>query len=65
MVAPLLSLEVATPESESIRFDAVIHMQEKLRLTKAVLGIRMQQFTLHGTRRTPHGASRLVLAMSA
>ena len=25
----------------------------------------MMQFTVHATRRTPHGASRLVLAMSA
>ena len=43
--------------------DAVIHVQENLPLYKAVLG-RMQ-LTLHATRPTPHGASRLVQAMSA
>ena len=43
-------------------FDAVIHMQESPS-QQAVLS-RMQ-LTLHASRRTPHGASRLVLAMSA
>ena len=47
---------------------AVIHKQESRHnvpksVLRAVLG-RMQ-FTLHATRRTPHGASRLVQAMSA
>ena len=41
--------------------EAVIHI--KVRLTQAVPS-RMQ-FTLHATRRTPHGASRLVQALSA
>ena len=42
-------------------FDAAIHMQESPR--QAVLS-RMQ-LTLHATRRTPRGALRLVLPMSA
>ena len=47
---------------------AVIHRQESRHqvpksVLRAVLG-RMQ-FTLHATRRTPHGASRMVQAMSA
>ena len=41
--------------------DAVIHMQEK----SAPQVVLRMQLTLHATRRTHHGASRLVLAMSA
>ena len=43
-------------------FDAAIHMQESPP-SQAVL--RRMQLTLHATRRTTHGSSRLVLAMSA
>ena len=43
-------------------FDAVIHMQEK---SASNAFLSRMQLTLHETRRTPHGASRLVLAMSA
>ena len=63
-MTPLLSLEVATPESKSI-IDAVIHIYWYARksASQAVL-IRMQP-TLYATPGTPQGASRLVLAMSA
>ena len=43
-------------------FDAVIHKQEKS-ASHAVLS--KMKLTLHAIRRTPHGASRLVLATSA
>ena len=64
----LLSLAVATPENNVNSFKAVIYTHESTHkvwksASHAVLG-RMQ-ITLHGTRRTPHGASRLVQAMSA
>ena len=63
-MTPLLSLQVATPESKSI-IDAVIHIYWYARksASQAVL-IRMQP-TLYATPGTPQGASRLVLAMSA
>ena len=60
IVTPLLSLEVATPENKSIHSTLSSICKSA---SKAVLS-RMQ-LTLHATRRTPHGASRLVLAMSA
>ena len=56
------SLEVATPENEINSCDAVIHMQKKS-VSKAAL-CRVQP-ALHVTRRTPHGALRLVQAVSA
>ena len=54
-------LEVATRENASNLLDAVIHMQKKS-ASKAVL--RRLQLSLHATRPTPHGASRLEQAMS-
>ena len=47
---------------------AVIHKQEiRHKVLKSVLRVVLgrMQFTIHATRRTPHGASRLVHAMSA
>ena len=58
IVTPLLPLEVATPENESIR-STLSSFCKKVRASQAVLS-RMQ-LTLHATRRT----RRLVLAMSA
>ena len=55
----LLSLEVATPENKSVR---CCHPYARKSASKAVLS--RKQLTL-ATRRTPHGASRLVQAMSA
>ena len=43
-------------------FDAVIH---NAKTSASQVVISRMQLTLHATRRTPHGASRLVLAMSA
>ena len=53
---------------QSNSFDAVIHVQERTRIvtesaSKEVR--RRMQLTLHAIRRTPHGDSRLVLAMSS
>ena len=61
IVTPLLSLEVATPARKSI--NSTLSSICKKSASKAILG-RMQ-LILHATRRTPHGALRLVLAMSA
>ena len=61
MVLPLLSLEVTTPEYESTNSRCQPHARKSV--SKAVLS-RMQ-LAPHATRRTPHGASRLVQAMSA
>ena len=60
VVYPLLSLEVAAPENESIRSTLSSTCKTA---SQAVLS-RMQ-LTLHAARPTPHGASRLVRAMSA
>ena len=67
IIIPIAVSGVATPENKVQLIDAVIHKQESRRKVqksalRAVLG-RMQ-FTLHATP-TPHGASRLVQAMSA
>ena len=43
-------------------FEAVIHMKIK---SASQAALSRMQLTLHATRRTPHGASRLVLAISA
>ena len=51
-----------------VAIGAVIHEQESRHMMpKSVLRAVLEktQFTLHATRRTPHGASRLVQAMSA
>ena len=58
---------MATPENK-VPQCAVIHKQESRRnvpksVLLAILGT--MQFTLSATRRTPHGASRVVQAMSA
>ena len=63
MVYPLLPLQVATPQKQINSFDDVIHVEERPQkppksASQAVLS-RMQ-LTFHATRRTPHGASRLV-----
>ena len=60
IVYPLLSLEVATPQHKSNSFDAVIHVQESPPQRR----FSRMQLTLHATRPTPRGTSRLVLAMS-
>ena len=60
IVYPLPSLEVGTPENKSIH--CTLPSIRKA-ASKAVRS-RMQ-LTLHTTRSTPHGASRLVYAMSA
>ena len=44
-------------------FNPVIHMQESPRHKRFLVGCSW--LTVHATRRTPHGVSRLVLAMSA
>ena len=56
------------PENKVYLIGAVIHEQERRHIVpKSVLRVVLgrMQFTLHATRRTPHGASRLVQAMSA
>ena len=69
IVVPIAISGVVTPENKVQLIGAVIHKQESRHnkvpgsILRAVLG-RMQ-FTLHATRRTPHGASRLVQPMSA
>ena len=60
---PIAVSGVATPENQVQLIGTVTHNQESMHkvpksVLRAVLG-RMQ-FTLHATRRTPHGASRLV-----
>ena len=66
MGIPIAVSGVVTPESEASLVGAAIHKRESRHkvpkpVLRAVLG-RMQ-FTLHATRRTPHGASsRLVQA---
>ena len=60
---PLLSLEMTTPENNSIHWTLVVsYARKSASLVVAVLG-RMQ-LALHATRRTSHGASRLVQAMN-
>ena len=60
---------MTTPENKVTHWcGAVIHKQESRQkvpksVFRALLG--KMQFTLHATRRTPHGASRRVQAMSA
>ena len=68
IVTPIAVSGVVTPENTVQLIGAVIYKQESMHkvlksFLRAVLG-RMQ-FTLHAIRRTPHGASRLVQAMSA
>ena len=69
IVIPIAVSGVATPEkSEEELIGAVIDKQEsRHKVPKSVLRavLERMQFTLHATRRTPHGASRLVQAMSA
>ena len=57
----MLSLEVATPQNKSII--PRCHQQARKVASQAAIG-RMQ-LILHATRRTPPGASHLVLAMPA
>ena len=54
-------LEMATPENKSIH-STLSCICQQVRLTS---GRSRMQVTLHATRRISHGASRLVLAMSA
>ena len=61
MVYPLLSLEM--PHLKTNQLIRRCHPYARKSASQAVLS-RMQ-LTLHATRRTPHGASRLVQAMSA
>ena len=61
LAAPLLlSLQVATPENKSVQWTMPSICKPA---SKRILVI--VQLTLHATRRTPQGASRLVLAMLA
>ena len=62
MLYPLLSPEVGTPENKRIH-STLPSVCKRVRL-KSVFFSRMQ-LTLHETHPTPHGASRLVQAMSA
>ena len=67
MALPIAVSGVVTPENE-VTLCAVVHKQESRHkvpksVLRAVLG--RIQLTLHATRRTSHGASRLVQAMSA
>ena len=68
---PFLSLELATPypvSPFSASFEAVVHMQEsthKVPKSASPLVVGRMQLTLGATRQTPHGASRLVHAMSS
>ena len=61
IVYPLLSLK--SPHQKTIQFIGRCHPYARKFASKAVLS-RMQ-VTLHATRPTPHGASRLVQAMPA
>ena len=66
IVSPLLSLEAAT--RNKTKNEDVIRMQEstyKVRKSASQVGLSKMQRTLLATRRTPHGASRLVHAVSA
>ena len=68
MVIPIAASGAATPENKTLLIGAVIHEQERRHkvprsVLRAVLG-RIHS-TLPATRRTPHGASRLVEAMPA
>ena len=57
----MLSPEVVTPEIKLINWRC--HPHERKPASKVVRS--SMQFTLHAIRRTPHGASRSVQAMSA
>ena len=61
IVCPLLSLEVATAQNKSIH-PTLSSIRNKVRLKS---GVSRMQLTLHATRLTAHGASRLVQAISA
>ena len=68
IVIPMAVFRVATPENKVYLIGAAIHKQESRRkvpksVLRAVLG--RTQLALHATRRTPHGASRLVQALFA
>ena len=68
IIIPIAVSEVATQENKVKLIGAVIHTQEsRNKVPKSVLRavFGRMQFTLHATRRTPHGALRLVQAMSA
>ena len=68
IVIPIAVSGVATPENTAQLIGAVIHKQEsRHKVPKSVLQavLERMQFTLHATRRTPYGASRLVQAMPA
>ena len=68
IVIPVAVSRVATPENKVQLIGAVIHEQEsRHKVPKCVLQAPLgrMQFTLHATRRTPHGASRFAQAMSA
>ena len=67
IVIPIAVSGVVTPENK-VSVGAVIHKQEsRHKVPKSVLRtvLGRMQFTLHATRRTPYGASRLVQAVSA
>ena len=62
MVSSLLSLEVAKPGNKSMHSKLSSDMQEsthKVRKSALQVSLSRVQLTLHATRRTPHGASRL------
>ena len=67
MAIPIAVSGVATPENKVTHWRCVTRKQEnRHQVPKSVLRavLERMQFTLHATRRTPHGASRLVQAMS-
>ena len=67
IVIPTVVSGVATPDKVTHWRCHPYARRNRHKVPKSVLraGLGRMQFTLHGTRRTPHGASRLVQAMSA
>ena len=66
IVSLMLSLEVATPENKEMNSKLPSNMQEKThkaRKSASKVVLSRMQLTLHATRRTPHGDSRLVHAV--
>ena len=61
--ASMLGTPLLPVSTNQVIRDVVIHMQEKS--TSLVSVLSRMPLTLHATRQTPHGASRLVLATSA
>ena len=53
------------PPPGRVSFDAVIYTRYARKSASQIVVLSRMQSALHATRRTPHGASRLVLAMSS